>query len=192
MLSCLAQVERQAVTDPMTGLFNRRYFQEQLTKEIDRYQRFGHPFSLIIADLDFLKKINDKFGHPGGDMAIKHIANVIKLNVRDVDTVGRFGGEEFVVLLPETELKQARMVAERICTGISETPVEGIGTITASLGLATYPARCTDCNKLFELADQALFLAKRQGRNRVCSVSEELIPSLNSENLPLITDCSCC
>ncbi len=127
-----AQVERQAVTDPMTGLFNRRYFQEQLTKEIDRYQRFGHPFSLIIADLDLLKKINDKFGHPSGDAAIKHIANIMKSCVRDVDTVGRFGGEEFVVLLPETEQKQARMVADRICASISEAPVEGVGTVTAS------------------------------------------------------------
>ncbi len=181
-----AQVERQAVTDPMTGLFNRRYFQEQLTKEIDRYQRFGHPFSLIIADLDLLKKINDTFGHPGGDMAIKHIANVMRANVRDVDTVGRFGGEEFVVLLPETEHKQARMVADRICAGIREVPVEGIGTITASLGLSTYPHDATDYNKLFDLADQALLLAKRKGRNQVCSASQEasqeLMPVLGSEN----------
>jgi diguanylate cyclase (GGDEF)-like protein len=180
------QVERQAITDPMTGLFNRRYFQDQLTKEIDRYQRFGHPFSFIIADLDFLKKINDNYGHSSGDAAIKHISNVMKNNVRDVDTVGRFGGEEFVVLLPETELRQARLVAERICSAIAETPVQGVGTITASLGLATFPDDAMDRNKLFELADRALFLAKDKGRNRVCSVSEDLIPSLSGEELPLI------
>ncbi len=180
------QVERQAITDPMTGLFNRRYFQDQLTKEIDRYQRFGHPFSLIIADLDYLKKINDTYGHTSGDTAIKHIANIMKKSVRDVDTVGRFGGEEFVVLLPETELRQARAVAERICTAIGETPVEGVGTITASLGLATFPQDAMDRNKLFELADRALFLAKGRGRNQVCSVSEDLIPSLSGEELPLI------
>ncbi len=181
-----AQVERQAITDPMTGLFNRRYFQEQLTKEIDRYQRFGHPFSFIIADLDFLKKINDTYGHSSGDLAIKHISNVMKNSVRDVDTVGRFGGEEFVVLLPETELQQARVVADRICNAIAETPVEGIGTITASLGLATFPNDAIERNKLFELADQALFLAKHKGRNQVCSVSEDLIPSLSGDELPLI------
>ncbi len=181
-----SQVERQAITDPMTGLFNRRYFQDQLTKEIDRYQRFGHPFSFIIADLDFLKKTNDKYGHSGGDAAIKHIANVMKYNVRDVDTVGRFGGEEFVVLLPETELRQARLVAERICFAIAETPVKGIGTITASLGLATFPHDAMDRNKLFELADRALFLAKDRGRNRVCSVSEDLIPNLSGQELPLM------
>ncbi len=176
-----AQVERQAVTDPMTGLYNRRYFQEQLSKEIDRFQRFGHPFSFIIVDLDYLKKINDTLGHHFGDAAIKHIANVIKRNVRDVDTVGRFGGEEFVVLLPETDLKWARMVSERICAAIREKPVDGVGTITASLGVAVFPHDAQDKDKLFELADQALFLAKHRGRNQVCSVTEDLMPSLEGD-----------
>jgi diguanylate cyclase (GGDEF)-like protein len=173
-----AQVERQAVTDPMTGLFNRRYFQEQLSKEIDRFQRFGHPFSYLIVDLDFLKKINDNLGHQFGDLAIKHIANVLKRNVRDVDTVGRYGGEEFVVLLPETDPDHARIVAERICTAIREKPIDDVGTITASLGLATFPYDAEDGKQLFELADQALFLAKRLGRNQVCSVSTELKATL--------------
>jgi diguanylate cyclase (GGDEF)-like protein len=180
-----AQVERQAVTDPMTGLFNRRYFEEQLFKEIDRYQRFGHAFAFIMVDLDFLKKINDTLGHQYGDIAIKHIANILKRNVRDVDTVGRFGGEEFVVLLPETDLSSARMVADRICHAIRERPVEGVGTITASLGLAGFPHDAQEGEKLFELADQALFLAKRRGRNQVCSVSQDLMPTLaESGELP--------
>jgi len=173
-----AQVERQAVTDPMTGLFNRRYFEEQLFKEIDRYQRFGHAFAFIMVDLDFLKKINDTLGHQYGDTAIKHIANVLKRNVRDVDTVGRFGGEEFVVLLPETDMVSARMVADRICHAIREKPVEGVGTITASLGLASFPHDAQEGEKLFELVDQAMFLAKRRGRNQVCSVSGDLLPTL--------------
>jgi HD-GYP domain-containing protein (c-di-GMP phosphodiesterase class II) len=101
-------------------------------------------------------------------------------NVRDVDTVGRFGGEEFVVLLPETDLKNARMVAERICSAISEKEIESVGTITASLGLATFPHDAQDREKLFELADQAMFLAKHNGRNRVCSVAEDLMPSLTA------------
>lgn len=182
-----AQVEQQAVTDPMTGLFNRRYFQEQLVKEIDRFQRFGHAFSFIIVDLDYLKKINDTLGHHFGDVAIKHIANVTKRSVRDVDTVGRFGGEEFVVLLPETDLQHARMVAERICAAIREKPIDDVGTITASLGLATFPYDAQDREKLFELADQALFLAKHRGRNQVCSVAEDLMPSIKDGVAPVLS-----
>jgi len=173
-----ATVERQAVTDPMTGLFNRRYFEEQLSKEIDRFQRFGHPFSFIIVDLDYLKKINDNLGHHVGDAAIIHIGNVIKRSVREIDTVGRFGGEEFVILLPETDLKWAKMVAERICAAIREKPVEGAGTVTGSIGVATFPNDAQDKTRLFELADQALFLAKHRGRNQVCTVTEDLLPTL--------------
>ena len=169
-----AQVEIESITDPMTGLFNRRHFETQLGKEIDRYQRFGHAFSFIIIDLDFLKKINDTLGHQFGDEAIKHIGAVLKKSVRDVDTVGRFGGEEFVVLLPETDLKWARMVAERICTSIREKPVEGVGTVTASLGVAIFPHDADDKEKLFELADAALYLAKSRGRDQVCTVSDDL------------------
>jgi diguanylate cyclase (GGDEF)-like protein len=172
------QVEQQAVTDPMTGLYNRRHFNEQLSKEIDRFQRHGMPFSYIIIDLDYLKKINDSLGHQFGDAAIKHIANVLKRQVRDVDTAARYGGEEFVILLPITEQKAARAAAERICAAIREKPVEGIGTITASIGTSTYPTDAQDRDTLTELADQALYLAKHRGRNQVCSVSEDLKPSL--------------
>jgi diguanylate cyclase (GGDEF)-like protein len=173
-----ATVERQAVTDPMTGLFNRRYFEEQLSKEIDRFQRFGHPFSFIIVDLDFLKKINDSKGHHVGDAAIIHTGNVVRRSVREIDTVGRFGGEEFVVLLPETDLKWAKMVAERICAAIREKGVEGAGIVTGSVGVATFPHDSDQKDKLFELADQALFLAKHRGRNQVCTVTEDLMPTL--------------
>lgn len=172
------QVEKQAVTDPMTGLYNRRYFGEQLSREIDRNQRFGHPFSYIIIDLDFLKKINDTLGHQFGDTAIKHIANVIKKQVRDVDTTARYGGEEFVALLPETDIGGARVVAERMCIAIRELPVEGIGVVTASIGVSTFPYDAQDRDKLTELADQALYLAKHRGRNQVCTVSEDLMPTL--------------
>lgn len=173
------QVERQAVTDPMTGLYNRRYFQEQLVRELDRNQRFGHPFSYIILDLDFLKKINDTLGHQFGDAAIKHIAAVLKKSIRDVDTTARYGGEEFVVLLPETDVAGARIVADRMCASIREKEVEGIGTVTASIGVATYPVDAQDAAHLTELADQALYLAKHRGRNQVCSVSEDLLPTLD-------------
>lgn len=172
-----AKVELESITDPMTGLYNRRHFEGQLSKEIDRYQRFGHPFSFIIIDLDYLKRINDTLGHDYGDDAIKHIGNVLKKSIRDVDTVARFGGEEFVVLLPETDLKWARMVAERICTSIREKPVEGVGTVTASLGVAVFPRDADDKERLFELADKALFLAKHRGRDQVCTVADDLMQS---------------
>jgi diguanylate cyclase (GGDEF)-like protein len=172
-----AKVELESITDPMTGLYNRRHFEGQLTKEIDRYQRFGHPFSFIIIDLDYLKRINDTLGHDYGDDAIKHIGNVLKKSIRDVDTVARFGGEEFVVLLPETDLKWARMVAERICTSIREKYVEGVGTVTASLGVAVFPRDADDKERLFELADKALFLAKHRGRDQVCTVADDLMSS---------------
>ncbi|MDZ4832786.1 MAG: diguanylate cyclase [Candidatus Melainabacteria bacterium] len=172
-----AKVELESITDPMTGLYNRRHFEGQLSKEIDRYQRFGHPFSFIIIDLDYLKRINDSLGHDYGDDAIKHIGNVLKKSIRDVDTVARFGGEEFVVLLPETDLKWARMVAERICTSIREKYVEGVGTVTASLGVAVFPRDADDKERLFELADKALFLAKHRGRDQVCTVADDLMPS---------------
>lgn len=180
-----AQVEIESITDAMTGLFNRRHFEAQLSKEIDRYQRFGHPFSFIIIDLDFLKKINDNLGHQFGDEAIKHIGKVLKRSVRDVDTVGRFGGEEFVVLLPETDLKWARMVAERICTSIRERKVDGVGTVTASLGVAVFPQDAEDKDQLFELADKALYLAKTRGRDQVCTVADDLKPAGEEIDLPV-------
>jgi diguanylate cyclase (GGDEF)-like protein len=172
--------ERQAITDPMTGLFNRRHFGEQLSKEIDRWKRHGHPFSYIITDLDYLKKINDTLGHQFGDLAIKHIASIVRNNIRDVDTAARYGGEEFVVLLPVTDIPAARLVAERICAAIREKPVEGIGVVTASIGVATYPDDAEDRDALTEIADQALYLAKHRGRNQVCSASADLLPSLQA------------
>lgn len=172
------ELELQAQTDPMTGLYNRRYFQEQMSKELDRYQRSGRPFSYVITDLDYLKKINDSLGHQFGDAAIKHIANVIKKTIRQVDTAARYGGEEFVILLPDAGVQEARIAAERICSAIREKPVEGIGTVTASLGVATFAIDATERDHLTELADQALYLSKHRGRNQVCSVSEDLMPSL--------------
>ena len=97
------KIERQAITDALTGLYNRRYFEELMTKELDRHQRFGHSCSYIILDLDHFKSVNDTLDHLNGDIALKHTAAIAKKCVRDVDTVGRLGGEEFVVLLPESD-----------------------------------------------------------------------------------------
>lgn len=168
------QVEQQAVTDPMTGLYNRRYFSEHLSKEIDRHQRFGHPFSCVLCDLDHLKHINDTFGHQYGDAAIKHVASTLQSTARDVDTVSRYGGEEFLILLPETGRQAARAAAERFCKAIRESAVEGLGTVTASIGVATFPDDATDKEQLLMKADKALYQAKHQGRNQVQSFSRDV------------------
>lgn len=173
--------ELQAVTDPMTGLHNRRYFHDRFSEEMDRGKRYGRSFSYVIIDLDYLKKINDNLGHNCGDAAIKHIADVLKKTVRDVDVVARFGGEEFVVLLPETDVQAGVIAAERLRAAIEERPVEGVGVVTASIGVSTYPNDSQDREHLAELADQALYLAKHRGRNRVCSVSLDLLPSLEEK-----------
>jgi diguanylate cyclase (GGDEF)-like protein len=163
------QVEQQAITDPMTGLYNRRYFSEHLSKEIDRNQRFGHSFSCILCDLDHLKHINDTFGHQYGDAAIKHVAKMLQTTARDVDIVARYGGEEFLILLPETGQQAARAAAERFCKAIRESMVEGLGQITASIGVATFPEDANDKEQLLKSTDRALYAAKRQGRNQVQS-----------------------
>lgn len=191
------QVERQAITDPLTGLYNRRYFEEQLNKEIDRAQRFGHSCSYIILDLDHFKSVNDTLDHGNGDIALKHTSAIVRKCVRDVDTVGRFGGEEFVVLLPESDANAAKVVADRICNSIRESTIEQFksqachdkinakfndgkiteataqrlsnGKVTASVGVSTFPLDAQDKTHLMELADKFLYVAKNRGRNQVCS-----------------------
>jgi diguanylate cyclase (GGDEF)-like protein len=161
--------KRQAVTDGLTGIANRRHFNETLIKEFERAKRYGDELSLVVVDMDFLKKINDTFGHQTGDQAIKAIGSVLSRSCRSVDLAARFGGEEFCLLLPGTGIEDALRLAERVRRLIEQTPVDGPGQITASLGVSTYPAHCSEPDGLFESADQALYLAKSAGRNRVVS-----------------------
>lgn len=160
-------VREQAVTDGLTGLYNRRYFEESLEKEVQRARRQKQPFSIIGIDLDFLKKINDTYGHNYGDLAIKTIANVLKANARSVDVPARIGGEEFNVLLPGISSQGAMIAAERIRKSIENTEIETIGHITGSLGVATYFEHSENIDELLELTDQAMYTSKRNGRNRV-------------------------
>lgn len=157
----------QAVTDALTGLFNRRYFEEALHKELQRAKRQMQPFSIIGIDLDYLKKINDTYGHAYGDVAIKTIADVLKSNARSVDIPARIGGEEFNVLLPGIGSEGAMIAAERIRKSIENTEIETIGHITGSLGVATYGEHSDNVDELLELTDQAMYTSKRNGRNRV-------------------------
>ena len=160
-------VKEQAITDGLTGLYNRRYFEEYLKKEIIRANRQKQPFSLIGLDLDFLKQINDKYGHSFGDLAIKTLADVIKNNARSIDTAARMGGEEFNIILPGVDSKGAMIAAERIRKTLEAEYIDTIGHITASIGVATYFEHTDNADELIELTDQAMYQSKRDGRNRV-------------------------
>lgn len=160
-------VKEQAVTDGLTGLYNRRYFEEYLRKEVTRANRQKQAFSLIGLDLDFLKQINDKYGHSYGDLAIKTLADVIKNNARSIDIAARMGGEEFNIILPGVDSKGAMVAAERIRKTLESTEIEAIGHITASIGVATYFEHTDNPEELIELTDQAMYQSKRNGRNRV-------------------------
>lgn len=160
-------VKEQAVTDPLTGLYNRRYFEENLNKEVIRAKRQHQHFSIIGIDLDFLKQINDKYGHSFGDLAIKSVADVLKSNARAIDLPARMGGEEFNILLPGIDSKGAMVAAERIRKAIEQKELDTIGHITASIGVATFLEHSENIEELLELTDQAMYASKRNGRNRV-------------------------
>ena len=162
-----ATVKKQSVTDPLTGLYNRRYFEECIKKEAERAIRLNQPFSIISLDLDYLKKINDTYGHQAGDVAISTIAKVMKKNARSIDIPARFGGEEFSVLLSGVDSHGAVIAAERLRMAIEMEPVPQIDHITASIGVATFIEQTDRIDTLMEMADQAMYQAKLEGRNRV-------------------------
>ncbi|MEP6910433.1 MAG: diguanylate cyclase [Actinomycetota bacterium] len=163
-------VRQQAMTDELTGLVNRRRFLEAVRSEILRAQRLGGPLSVVLADLDDFKLINDRFGHHAGDEVLQAFADVIRGHGRDVDTAARLGGEEFAVLLPETALSGAAVVAARLCTSLSQLRVwlgEGSEvSVTASFGVAQL-ADGQSWDDLIRAADAALYRAKADGKNRV-------------------------
>lgn len=160
-------VKEQAITDGMTGLYNRRYFEEFIKKEAVRADRQGQKFTVIGLDLDHLKQINDAYGHNYGDIAIKAIAEVLKNNARSIDIAARMGGEEFNLLLPGVDSAGGCIAAERIRKAIEAVELEKIGRITASLGVATYLEHSEDIEELLEITDRAMYESKRNGRNRV-------------------------
>jgi diguanylate cyclase (GGDEF)-like protein len=169
----LLKLEVQAITDPLTELFNRRYFLSAVEKEFNRTVRYKSPTSCLMIDIDHFKKINDAYGHRAGDISLKETAARIKSCTRDIDTVARWGGEEFIVLLPETGGENAMLVAARILGAVSHLAFTAFPErITVSIGLATVPDPCIDtAEKLIHEADLALYEAKTKGRNRI-EVSE--------------------
>lgn len=166
-----ARLERLAVTDGLTGVFNHRRFQEQLQAEILRSDRHKRPLAVLMVDVDFFKKVNDAMGHPAGDELLRRLAEVLSIDLRQTDLIARYGGEEFAVLLPETTKTVAMQVAERMRNAV-ETRINDPNTpwpvrITVSIGVATFPEDGKTGEHVLVAADQAMYVAKRQGRNRV-------------------------
>ncbi|MHB8761523.1 MAG: GGDEF domain-containing protein [Coriobacteriia bacterium] len=170
------ELERLSVTDRLTDLYNHGHVHQRLDEEMERCVRFDHQMSLIMLDIDNFKQFNDHYGHPKGDMVLKSLSLVIHENLREVDVAARYGGEEFVIVLPETDLAGAVAVAERIRADMARhvqmTGDEGEPVIqTISLGVASYPVHATSAAALIEAADQAMYRAKRAGKNQVVVAS---------------------
>ena len=168
----LPQLQEEARVDAKTGLANARHFMEALSDELERARRFGRPLSVIVADLDLLRNINNTYGHLAGDAVLSGIAAVLRAQLRDYDIAARFGGEEFAVVLPETSCAEAREIAERIREAAATTPIWAESarqhiTATLSIGVACFPTFGPDPDDLIHSADLAAYRAKLQGRNRV-------------------------
>jgi diguanylate cyclase (GGDEF)-like protein len=164
------RVESLAVTDALTGLFVRRHFMERSREELSRSKRHGLSCTLLMADLDHFKQKNDTYGHLVGDVVLRDVARLLARNLRDVDLIARFGGEEFILLLIETEPSQALPIAQRLVQLVAVHPIRAYDellTQTVSIGLAGFPDHADTLETLIERADQALYAAKQAGRNRV-------------------------
>jgi diguanylate cyclase (GGDEF)-like protein len=168
------RLRAEAERDYLTGLANRRYFRTALGQELERWRRYQVPCALLMLDIDFMKRINDTHGHSAGDVVILHIATALKDLSRDNDTTARLGGEEFALLLAGADDARAFAAAERLRQDVSAEEIEGIGTVTVSLGVAACPAHATSERALYAASDAALYRAKSEGRNRT-SVAPALI-----------------
>jgi diguanylate cyclase (GGDEF)-like protein/putative nucleotidyltransferase with HDIG domain len=162
-----ARAEQRSRIDELTGLFNRRHFEERLKEEIARHSRYGDVFSVLLLDLDNFKTYNDIYGHPSGDILLNQIGKIIKSSVRSADQPFRYGGDEFAVILPQTTINDAYVVAERVREQIARGMEERKIAVTCSIGLASYPSDGVISGELVTVADTALYYAKRTGGNRV-------------------------
>lgn len=165
------QLYKQATCDPLTGLANRHYFERELHRFISIGARYQRAFAMLMLDIDFFKKVNDTYGHAVGDHVLQAIANILLHSVRDQDVAARFGGEEFAVLLPETTLQGAAIVAERIRMTVESGDFAALGCqhgVTISIGISEFPINGGQPEDLVKRADAALYEAKTSGRNRIC------------------------
>ena len=173
--AAVKRLEELATTDGLTGCLNKRSFMEELERKLVSAERFGRELSLLVTDLDHFKMVNDTYGHDVGDVVIKELGAILMREKRDTDEVARFGGEEFCVLCEETDTEGALILAERIREVVGETVFQtelGEMSVKASIGVATFPRDASTPEELFKITDQALYAAKRSGRNKVCTSSD--------------------
>lgn len=172
----LTALEQESITDPLTGIYNRRYLDRRLADEIARSNRYGMPLSVLLIDIDHFKRVNDIYGHQVGDLVLEGMAQLIVTTLRTTDIVARYGGEEIMVIAPSTPVKTAANLAERLRKVVEdasfEVPAEldleisALG-VTVSIGVACFGREVRDMNDLVQSADKALYRAKSEGRNRV-------------------------
>ncbi|BCD61971.1 two-component system, cell cycle response regulator [Nitratiruptor sp. YY08-26] len=163
-------LEKESSIDPLTGVFNRRAMNEMLIAEIEKAKRYKRPLSVIFFDIDHFKKINDTYGHDVGDFVLRKLVSVIRNHLRQTDTLARFGGEEFLIVLPEMDLQNTKIVAEKIRKRVETTDFEKVKKITISLGVTQLKEDDTR-QELLKRVDEALYQAKNSGRNKVVTVS---------------------
>jgi len=180
LLNTNTELTRMAMTDPLTGIFNRRHFINATINELQRFQRHNHPVGMMILDIDNFKKINDQYGHDIGDQVLVQTATTCQTLLRVNDVFGRIGGEEFTVLLPETSLEDAGDIAERLRTLLAETPLaldSGQLSYTASFGVTKLRLSDTNSEQALKRADLALYKAKQNGRNQVVIFDRDSVKS---------------
>jgi len=193
------EAERLSITDPLTGLFNRRYFQYRLQQEVERCRRYGDSVSLLTLDLDHFKRVNDRYGHRAGDDALRLTAELLTRELRRLDVCTRWGGEEFTIIMPNTGAAGGLVVARRLLRAmrakavLSAAPIDerdGVPEpvqLTASFGLASYPAAGIEsAEALVHAADAAMYRAKNEGRNRICTADPERGIPASAELLRLV------
>ncbi len=178
--SYVAKVEKQAITDGLTGLYNYRYFRAMLEQEFKRAIRYNRPLTMLMIDIDYFKHYNDTNGHRMGDEVLSVVAALLKQACRDVDFLVRYGGEEFAVLLPETSIDEAYVVAERMRSSIADYPFPNShsqpgGKLTVSIGISGFPGDAHSNVELVDYADAALYSAKRLSRNRICFYNSKIL-----------------
>jgi len=180
--STILALEKQATTDPLTGTWNRVRLNEALDAEVYRRVRFGHPVSMALVDIDYFKAINDKFGHPLGDTVLKEFTACLGSGLRASDSLTRWGGEEFIVLMPNTPLAHARLTAERLRSEVAQQGFTGIGALTACFGVAEF-SPTESIEQWIKRADEALYRAKRAGRNRVITDNLQVDDSVTADHV---------
>lgn len=181
-LQRIDSLETENITDPLTRVFNRRYLDRRLDEEVARSRRYALPLSILMLDIDHFKQVNDTYGHQAGDVTLTTLGNLLKTAIRELDVVARYGGEEFLVICTNTAIDGAGLVAERIRKLVEslriDIPVDNRGSqsiqIHISIGVAGLCAKADTKEKLVQVADQALYRAKKEGRNRVVIASSEV------------------